>query len=207
MTPSDVGFGRFFLRMTACHTVTYMVVGFAAFTIMDYSTQFSAECSIMKPTDSPIVALGPHGIPSWRPGRDVDPWSVGGENLLDALRPDDTGTLVLSVRLPGQRRGTCRQLSRDPFLPVLRYSRYSRQERRHPRFETSFRNTMTRCSMEPRKTRLWDSRFFSPTSTATDSATSLLAHPMPTPGSRRRSTMPESPTSTSVGQRSIREST
>ena len=59
MTPSDVGFGRFFLRMTACHTVTYMLVGFAAFIIMDYSTQFSAECSIMKPTDTPIVALGP----------------------------------------------------------------------------------------------------------------------------------------------------
>ncbi len=59
MTLSDVGFGRFFLRMTACHTVTYMVVGFAAFTLMDYSAQFSAECSIMKPTDTPIVALGP----------------------------------------------------------------------------------------------------------------------------------------------------
>lgn len=58
MTPSDVNFGRFFLRMTACHTVTYMVVGFAAFTIMDYSTQFSAECSTMKPTDTTIVALG-----------------------------------------------------------------------------------------------------------------------------------------------------
>ena len=26
---------------------------------MDYSTQFSAECSIMKPTHTPIVALGP----------------------------------------------------------------------------------------------------------------------------------------------------
>ena len=59
MKPSDVGFGRFFLRLTACHTVTYMVVGFAAFTIMDYSTQFSTPCSVMKPTDAPIVALGP----------------------------------------------------------------------------------------------------------------------------------------------------
>ena len=59
MKPSDIGFGRFFLRLTACHTVTYMVVGFAAFVIMDYSTQFSAECSTMKPTDTAIVALGP----------------------------------------------------------------------------------------------------------------------------------------------------
>ena len=59
MKPSDIGFGRFFLRLTACHTVTYMVVGLAAFVTMDYATTFSAECSIMKPTDTPIVALGP----------------------------------------------------------------------------------------------------------------------------------------------------
>ncbi len=39
MKPSDVGFGRFFLRLTACHTVTYMVVGFAAFVINLPSTQ------------------------------------------------------------------------------------------------------------------------------------------------------------------------
>jgi len=55
---SDVSFGRFFFRTTACHVVTYMVVGIAAFQIMDYSTQFSQECSNMMPTDSPIVALG-----------------------------------------------------------------------------------------------------------------------------------------------------
>ena len=59
MRSADVGFARFFLRLTACHTVTYMVVGFAAFIIMDYSTQFSDPCSVMKPTDTPIVALGP----------------------------------------------------------------------------------------------------------------------------------------------------
>lgn len=59
MSPSDVGFGRFFFRVTACHMITYMVLGILAYTIMDYPTQFKDECSIMIPTDSPRVALGP----------------------------------------------------------------------------------------------------------------------------------------------------
>lgn len=59
MKPSDVSFGRFFLRITACHMVTYMIVGAFAYTIMDYPAQFSEECSIMIPTDSARVALGP----------------------------------------------------------------------------------------------------------------------------------------------------
>ena len=59
MKPSEVSFGRFFFRITACHMVTYMIVGFLAYTIMDYPAQFSDECSIMVPTDSPRVALGP----------------------------------------------------------------------------------------------------------------------------------------------------
>jgi hypothetical protein len=59
MQPSDVSFGRFFFRITACHMVTYMIVGFIAYTIMDYPTRFSEECSIMVPTDSTRVALGP----------------------------------------------------------------------------------------------------------------------------------------------------
>jgi len=59
MKASDVGFGRFFFRITACHMVTYMVVGFMAYTIMDYPSQFNDECSIMISTDSPRVALGP----------------------------------------------------------------------------------------------------------------------------------------------------
>jgi hypothetical protein len=57
--PSDVSFGRFFLRIAACHTVTYMVVGLAAFHLMDYTTEFSREGSNMVPTAEPIVALGP----------------------------------------------------------------------------------------------------------------------------------------------------
>lgn len=59
MKPSDVSFGRFFFRITTCHMVTYMIVGLLAFKIMDYPAQFSDECSIMIPTDSPRVALGP----------------------------------------------------------------------------------------------------------------------------------------------------
>ena len=59
MKPSDVSFGRFFLRIAACHTVTYMVVGLTAFHLMDYATAFSREGSNMVPTDEPIVALGP----------------------------------------------------------------------------------------------------------------------------------------------------
>jgi len=59
MNPSDVSFGRFFWRITACHMVTYMIVGFIAYKVMDYPALFSDACSIMVPTDSPRVALGP----------------------------------------------------------------------------------------------------------------------------------------------------
>ena len=59
MKPSDVSFGRFFFRITACHMVTYMILGVLAYKIMDYPAQHAAECSIMIPTDSPRVALGP----------------------------------------------------------------------------------------------------------------------------------------------------
>ena len=59
MKASEVNFGSFFWRITACHMVTYMIVGAMAYTIMDYPSQFSDECSIMIPTDSPRVALGP----------------------------------------------------------------------------------------------------------------------------------------------------
>jgi hypothetical protein len=59
MRPSDVSLGRFSFRITACHMVTYMVAGIAAYTIMDYPSRFAEECSIMIPTDSARVALGP----------------------------------------------------------------------------------------------------------------------------------------------------
>lgn len=59
MRPSDVSLGRFSFRITACHMVTYMVAGIAAYTIMDYPSRFAEECSIMIPADSARVALGP----------------------------------------------------------------------------------------------------------------------------------------------------
>lgn len=59
MQASEVGFGRFLFRITACHVVTYMIVGLIAYKLMDYPSQFSDECSIMIPTNSPWVALGP----------------------------------------------------------------------------------------------------------------------------------------------------
>jgi hypothetical protein len=59
MKASDVGFTRFFLRITACHMVTYMVIGLLAFLTMDYATAHSAEGSSMVPTDSVRVSLGP----------------------------------------------------------------------------------------------------------------------------------------------------
>lgn len=59
MLPSDVGFGRFFFRVSTCHVITYMIAGVLAYTIMDYPVQFSQACSNMISTDSPRVALGP----------------------------------------------------------------------------------------------------------------------------------------------------
>jgi hypothetical protein len=61
MNPSDVSLGRFFLRTTCCHVPTYFVAGLAAYTLMDYRTQFQSESlsCLMLPTDSRWVALGP----------------------------------------------------------------------------------------------------------------------------------------------------
>lgn len=49
------------LKAIAAHTITYFVVGWIAFTIFDYATQF-AETDLrtfMRQTDDPMVALGP----------------------------------------------------------------------------------------------------------------------------------------------------
>lgn len=59
MISNETKFGSFFWRITACHMATYMIVGIAAFIIMDYPAQFADECSIMVSTDSKRVALGP----------------------------------------------------------------------------------------------------------------------------------------------------
>jgi len=49
------------LKAIVAHTITYFVVGWIAFTIFDYATQF-AETDLrtfMRQTDDPMVALGP----------------------------------------------------------------------------------------------------------------------------------------------------
>ena len=49
------------LKAIVAHTITYFVVGWIAFTVFDYATQF-AETDLrtfMRPTDDPMVALGP----------------------------------------------------------------------------------------------------------------------------------------------------
>jgi hypothetical protein len=58
---SDVSFGRFLARVTACHLVTYFAAGVLAFTLLDYPTLFQSEplSSLMRPTSSKWVAAGP----------------------------------------------------------------------------------------------------------------------------------------------------
>jgi hypothetical protein len=55
------GFGRFFLRVSACHMTTYFVAGVLAFFLLDYEKAFQSEhmACWMRPTDSRWVALGP----------------------------------------------------------------------------------------------------------------------------------------------------
>ena len=58
---TEGGFGRFFLRVTACHMVTYFVAGVLAYTLLDYATAFQSEhlACWMRPTTSKWVAAGP----------------------------------------------------------------------------------------------------------------------------------------------------
>ncbi len=54
-------FTRFFLRVSACHMVTYFVAGVLAFTLLDYASAFQSEhfACWMRPTTSKWVAAGP----------------------------------------------------------------------------------------------------------------------------------------------------
>jgi hypothetical protein len=58
---TDERFGRFFLRVTACHMVTYFVAGILAYTLLDYPTAFRSEhlACWVRPTTSKWVAAGP----------------------------------------------------------------------------------------------------------------------------------------------------
>jgi hypothetical protein len=55
------GFPRFFVRVTAAHTVTYFLAGVLAFFLLDYASIFQSEhfACWMRPTTSKWVAAGP----------------------------------------------------------------------------------------------------------------------------------------------------
>jgi hypothetical protein len=52
---------QFFWRITACHTVTYFIMGILASTLFNYKNLFGVTmlASFMRPIDSPWVAAGP----------------------------------------------------------------------------------------------------------------------------------------------------
>jgi len=54
-------FGTFAWRLIALHTVTYFLVGMAAFTLFNYEYLFGTEglAGFMRPTRDPVTALGP----------------------------------------------------------------------------------------------------------------------------------------------------
>ena len=58
---SDSSFARFFLRVTACHLVTYFVAGVLAFYLADYEKTFASAhlACYMLPTNSKWIAVGP----------------------------------------------------------------------------------------------------------------------------------------------------
>jgi hypothetical protein len=61
MKEDDTTLSGLTLKTIAAHTLTYFLVGFLAFTLFDYASQFAqAEVRTwMRQTDDPIVALGP----------------------------------------------------------------------------------------------------------------------------------------------------
>ena len=54
-------FGTFLYRVTACHVVTYFLIGILAYAFLDYRGLFQSEAlsQYMRPIDSPVVAAGP----------------------------------------------------------------------------------------------------------------------------------------------------
>lgn len=61
MTDASAPFLRFLARATACHVVTYFVVGLLAYSLFDYATLFETDAlsCLMRPTTSRWVAAGP----------------------------------------------------------------------------------------------------------------------------------------------------
>jgi hypothetical protein len=54
-------FASIALKTTIVHTVTYFIVGFIAFTFLDYSAKYADPIvsNLMRQTDHPLVAIGP----------------------------------------------------------------------------------------------------------------------------------------------------
>lgn len=61
MANTQVTFWSLTLKTIVVHTVTYFLVGFVAFTVLDYTAQFAepTTAAYMRQTSDPIVALGP----------------------------------------------------------------------------------------------------------------------------------------------------
>jgi len=61
MENENVKFGTFFWRISSSHMVTYFIMGILASTLLNYSEAFANPplSYLMKPLDSPWVAIGP----------------------------------------------------------------------------------------------------------------------------------------------------
>ena len=61
MLSQNLKFGTFFWRITASHMITYFAMGIMALFVLDYRTFFAEPplSYLMRPVDSPWVALGP----------------------------------------------------------------------------------------------------------------------------------------------------
>ena len=61
MQTTQSSFLNLALKTIVVHTLTYFLVGLVAFTVFNYSAQFAKPgmASFMRPTNEPIVALGP----------------------------------------------------------------------------------------------------------------------------------------------------
>ena len=61
MNQKTITFLGLTIKTTVVHTLTYFVVGLVAFTLLDYTARFAdpSFSGFMRPTDDPIVALGP----------------------------------------------------------------------------------------------------------------------------------------------------
>ncbi|NLY89519.1 MAG: hypothetical protein GX085_07880 [Firmicutes bacterium] len=57
----SASWGQFFWRITACHMVTYFIMGLLASTLLDYKNFFGTEILVtyMRQIESPWVAAGP----------------------------------------------------------------------------------------------------------------------------------------------------